>query len=334
VTNTAPAAAAATAAHHPATHHQAFREEASLKAFTKSGSGPTTTFSLVLVSVTIAVLSMSMDAVPRYSHDAFFAGIALTILLAVVVGRVVDALKNSPWRLVVSLVMPTVFGAVIGMVVQAIVLQDVGGSFAAAVRDLGGLIDTTEPVGWIAGGIILGGLPALIVAVFLLFAGRAIRKLAGHDASEGFGVVYTGGAGLIAGFGLVLVDGIAVPPLFIVAMLSSVSLLIAVLVDGSRVRFLRKVYAGNGDGYDIVPADRFANDPSLAPMVANAGSQSVLVRVENKLGSYRAAAAAPIALVAETEYDTLRPLLRRRIAATAMLVAMFALGGLSALTHI
>lgn len=311
---------------------RAQREALALSAFTK-GSGPSTTLPLVLASVTIAVLSMSLDAVPRYSHDAFFAGIVMTIVLAVVVGRVVDMLKNSPYRLFVSLFMPTTFGAVIGMVVQTIVWKDVGGSWATAVRDLGGLVDTTEPVGWIASGIVLGGLPALLVTVFLLIAGRTVKKLVGHDASEGFGVIYTGGAGLVAGFGLVLSDGIAVPPLLVVTVISALTIFVALLVDGSRVRFLRKVYAGHGDGYDIVPADRFASDPSLAPMVANAGAHSVLVRLD-PLGSYRAAAAEPIAFVAETEVETLRPLLRRRIAASAMLVAMVMLGGISALSQL
>jgi hypothetical protein len=311
------------------------RETMTLKAFTRTGSGPKATFSLVLASVTIAVMSMSMDAVPRYSHDAFFVGIALTVVLAASVGKVVDLLKgSSSLRLAATLLLPTICGAAIGMIVQALVLNEVGTSWANAVKDLGGLVDTTRPIPWILSGVVLGGLPALVVTVFLGLATRAIRKLTGHDASEGFGVAYTGCAGLAAGFGLVLVDGVAVPPLFIVTIISAVALLVALLVDGSRVRFLRKVYAGQGEGYDIVPADRFAQDPTLAPMVANAGTASVLVRVEGRVGSYRAAAVEPIALVGENEASTLRPLLRRRIAASCMLVAMLMLAGLSALAHV
>lgn len=310
------------------------REEATLRAFTSASSGPKTTFPLVLAAVTIAALSMSLDAVPRYSHDAFFAGIVLTIVLATVIGKVIDLLKTSPWRLGASILMPSACGALIGMVVQAIVLADVGSSWSNAVKDLGGLVDTTAPVSWIASGIVLGGLPALLVSIFLVLASRAIHRVTGHDASEGFGVAFTGIAGLVAGFGLLVVDEFATPPLFAVTIASAVTLVVILLVDGSRIRFLRSVYAGRGDGFDIVPAGRFTSDPSLAPMVANAGSAAVLVRVERRVGSYRAAGAEPIALVAETEDETLRPLLRRRIAAASLLVAMFILATASALMHV
>lgn len=315
------------------------REDRALAAFTTAGSRPTTTFPLVLVAVTVSVLSMSLDAVPRYSESAFFAGLVLTIILAVIAGKIVDAFGDSPFRFVGTLILPTLFGAFIGTTVQALVLVDVGTSWSNAIKDLGGLVDTTEPIPWVASGIVLGGVPALLVATFLVLASRSIRRLTGHDASEGFGVAFTGFAGLLAAFGLVFVRGpggsacaVAVPPLLFVAGASALTVLVSLLVDGSRVRFLREVYAGHDRGFDIIPADRFANDPSLCPIVAKAGSKSVLVRVANA-GSYRAAAAEPIALVGETERDTLRPLLRRRAAATAMLVAMAALGGLSAIAH-
>lgn len=307
-------------------------DDAALRAFTKTGSGPRTTFPLVLVAVTVSVLSMSLDAVPRYSHDAFLAGLVLTVLLAFATGKVVDAFAGSPFRLVAALGLPTLFGALIGTVVQTLVLVDVGTSWSHAVRDLGGLVDTTKPIEWIAAGLVLGGVPALVVAGFLVVASRSIRRLTGNDASEDFGVAFTGFAGLLAAFGLVLVDGIGVPPLLFVALAAVVTIVTTLLVDGSRLRLLRKVYSGQGAGFDIVPADRFAKDPSLAPMVAKAGSASVLVRVDR--GSYRAAAVEPVALLGETESDTLRPLLRRRAAAMAMLLAILALGGLSLLAHV
>ena len=269
------------------------RGDATLRAFTQTKARPTTTFPLVLVAVTVSVLSMSLDAVARYSHDAFFAGILLTVMLAIVAGKVVDTLEGSPYRIVPTVLLPTTFGAAIGMVVQALVLKDVGTSMTNAVKDLGGLVDTTAPLPWVASGIVLGGVPALLVSVFLVLASRSLRRLVGHDASEGFSVAFTGFAGLLATFGLGLVDGIATPPLLFVAIAAALALLVAILVDGARIRFLRKIYAGQTTGFDIVPAQRFANDPSLAPIVANAGSASVLVRFEGDIGSYRAAAAEP-----------------------------------------
>jgi hypothetical protein len=288
----------------------------------------------VLASVTIATLSMAMDAVPRYSHDAFFVGIALTILLSVVVGVVLNALRGSRHRLLGTLVLPTAAGGVIGMVVQGLVLNDVGTSWSAAIKDLGGLVDTASPLSWVLAGVILGGLPALCVTVFLLLGSRALRRLTGHDAAEGFSVAFTGMVGVLAGLGLVLVDDIAIPPLFIVMIASAISLLVALLVDGARIQLLRRVFNGPGaDGFDIVPLDQFARTNDLAPVVGNAAARSwgVLVRVGR--GDYRSAAAEPIALVADSEDATLRPLLRRRIAATCMLLGMAGFGALSLLAH-
>ncbi|MCW5836583.1 MAG: hypothetical protein KIS78_29560 [Labilithrix sp.] len=318
--------------HAPATSPSPSSGDA-LEAFTRSGSGPTVTFPLTLTAVTVSVLSMSLDAVPRYSHDAFFAGLFLTVVLAVVAGKTIGAIAAPSLRLVATLLVPTASGAVIGAVVQALVLGDVGPSSSSALRDLGGLVDTTDPVPWIASGIVLGGVPALLVSAFLVAASRSIRARTAHDAAEGFGVAFTGFAGLAAAAGLVLVDGISLPPLLFVAIASAVALGVALLVDGARLRFLRRVYAGRCAGVDVVPAERFARDPSLAPLVANAGAASMLVRVRQDPRSYRAAAAEPLALVGGSERETLRPLLRRRAAAAAVLVAMSALAGLAALAH-
>jgi len=79
--------------------------------------------------------------------------------------------------------------------------------------------------------------------------------------------------------------------------------------------------------YDVVPADRFQHDPSIAPMVAQRGQRSaphVLVRVDRRVGSYRSAAAEPIALIADTEQETTRPLRRRRVAAMGVLCGILA----------
>jgi hypothetical protein len=101
---------------------------------------------------------------------------------------------------------------------------------------------------------------------------------------------------------------------------------------GSRIRFLRKVYAGEDGRFEVMPAQRFARDPHLAPMVANAGSAAMLVRVDRN-DAYRTAAVEPIALIAESEKEALRPLLRRRAAATSLLVGMLLLGSLATVAH-
>jgi hypothetical protein len=62
-------------------------------------------------------------------------------------------------------------------------------------------------------------------------------------------------------------------------------------------------------------------------MVAQLGPGSaphVLVRIDRRVGSYRSAAAEPIALIADTEHETTRPLRRRRVAAAAVLFGIVA----------
>jgi hypothetical protein len=294
------------------------------------------------VSVTIAVLAMHGDLVAKYSLDAFWAGIAATAGLAVAIGHGVARIPAARTRMAAALVLPTIGGALVGVIVQAIVLvslRDQGG--AMAIKDLGGLVDSTEPISWLAAGLLLGALPALAVSAFLVLSARALRGLVGSDAAEGFNVAFTGGAGLLAAVGLVIVDPWELPPLLGVCVLASVSMLVSFLVDGARLRFLGEVWAGATGGserhvrsaYEVVPADRFMHDTALAPIVTKAGAVSVLVRVDRRVGSYRAAAAEPIALLADTEVATTRPLRRRRLAALAVLGAMAASGGLAVLTQ-
>ena len=316
--------------------------EAVVQAFTRLGTAPKATFPLALASVTIAVLAMHGDLVAKYSMAAFWVGIFATLCLAVVVGRTVSAISRPRARMAAALVLPTLGGALVGVMVQAVVLMAVRDeSGTMAVKDLGGLVDSTEPVSWLLAGIVLGALPALLVSAFLMLAARALRRLTGNDAAEGFNVAFTGCTGLLAAFGLVIVEPWELAPLFVVTVLAGMSTLIAFLVDGARLRFLVDVWAGIGAGpnnhartsYEIVPADRFMHDPSLAPIVAKAGAVSVLVRVDRRVGSYRSAAAEPIALLADTEAATTLPLRRRRTAAVAVLAGMIAAGGLAVVTQ-
>ncbi len=303
------------------------RDVTALEAFTKKASTPKTTFALILVSVAVASLSLSLDEVERYKPGAFIVGVGLAGLFAVIVAKGIEAVKDPLWRTTATVVLPTACGGVIGVVVQAMVLLEVGTSWDMAVKDLGGLVDTVHPVPWLMAGLLLGGLPALVVSGFLLLAGRAVKRLVGHDASEGFGVAFIGASGLISSFGLFIVKGMAVAPLFLVTVASAITVLVAILIDGSRIAFLRRVYAHTGEGFDIVPAEQFAHDPTLAPMVAAAGGGSVLVRLPK--AEYRAAAMEPIALLADTEEETLRPLLRRRTAGAVLLVATVAMSALA-----
>lgn len=312
-------------------------------AFTRLGAPPRPTFPLALASVTVAVLAMHADLVAKYSMAGYWAGIFAALLLAVGVGHTVSILRTPRTRMIAALVLPTAGGAIVGMIVQAVVLGSVtSGEAIIAIKDLGGLVDSTEPVSWILSGLILGALPALGVSVFLMLAARALRRLGGNDAAEGFGVAFTGGAGLLAALSLAVVEPWEAVPLVAVVILASLSVLLAFLVDGARLRFLRHVWAGvvNGDnqqtrtGYEVVPAERFQYDPSLAPMVTDAGAAHVLVRVDRRVGSYRSAAAEPIALLADTELATTRPLRRRRLAAAMVMLGIITATGLSTARYI
>ena len=271
------------------------------------------------MSVTIAVLAMHGDLVAKYSLEAFWIGVAATAVLAIVVGRVVSAIPNARTRMTAALALPTIGGALVGVIVQAVVLF--------AIRDAAGALAIKD----------LGGLAWSIVSVFLMLAARALRSLVGNDAAEGFNVAFTGCAGLLAAGSVLVVAPWEVPPLLVVCALAATSMLVAFLVDGARLRFLKDVWAGASSdpgshvrtGYEVVPADRFMHDPSLSPIVTKAGAVSVLVRIDRRVGSYRAAAAEPIALLADSEDATTRPLRRRRAATVAVLATMALSGALS-----
>ncbi len=307
-------------------------------AFTRAPQKPRTTFPLVLCAVTLAVVAMHADAVMRYSTEAFWAGIVATMALATAVGVLLDRIHTPLARSAATILLPTVAGAIIGVVVQGLVLLAVRSMVGTdgepiIVRDLGGFVDTTEAATWLLGGVLLGAVPALVVCLFLGLAARALKRLVGNDASEGFTVAFTGAVGVVSGFALVLVDRTEAAPLLVVLAGSIVALLVALLVDGSRIAFVKRVFAGEDGAFEIVPQTRFADDRSLASLVSDAGTASVLVRVDRTPGSYRSAAAEPIALLGETEELTLRPLHRRRVAAGAMLGAMSVLGALAAAAH-
>ncbi len=310
--------------------------ERAVLAFTRLGAAPRPTFPLALAAVTVATVAMHADFVARYSLLAFWAGIFATLALALVVGHAVSVIRTPRGRIIASLLLPTAGGAVVGMIVQAVVLASVSsGDSLVALKDLGGLVESTEPVSWILAGVVLGALPALAVSAFLVLAARALRRLVGNDAAEGFGVAFAGGAGLLAALSLAIVEPWEMLPLLAVILLAALSVLCAFLVDGARLGFLRHVWSGVVSGandhrrttYDVVPAERFQHDPSIAPLVAQRGQRSaphVLVRVDRRVGSYRSAAAEPIALIADTEQETTRPLRRRRIAAVGVLCGIVA----------
>jgi hypothetical protein len=283
-------------------------------------------------------LALHADMVAKYSLAAFWVGVIAALLLAIGVGHAVSAIPGVRARFAAALLLPTLGGAIVGVLVQAAVLVAVR-TDALMVRDFGGLVDSSEPVTWLLAGVVLGAMPALAISLFLVLAARALRRLVGNDAAEGFGVAFTGGAGLLAALGLVLVEPWELPPLVVVTALAGLSVLLAFLVDGARLRFLRHVWAGLAGGgqshartaYEVVPAGQFVHDPSLAPIVTQAGAAHVLVRVDRRVGSYRDAAAEPIALLADTELATTRPLRRRRAAALALVAGMMSTGALALL---
>jgi hypothetical protein len=294
-----------------------------------------------LISVTVAVLALHLDHVARYSGDAFAVAVVATIALAWAVARAVSAAPAGAWRTLAATLLPAIGGALVGCVVQALVLRGVDPT-GDPVSDLQGLVDTSQPVAWIASGIVLGAVPALAVSIFLLLAARALKKLTGHDASEGFSVAFTGASGLLAALGIVVVDAGEAAPLVAVAGASLVALVVATLVDGARLRLLRQAWAGADGAFAIVPAARFGAAPSLAPIVSGGGGvgasggarANVLVKVDRRPGSYRGAAAEPLALVGDTEEASTRPLRRRRATALSLVAAIAIVSALGALAHV
>jgi hypothetical protein len=309
-----------------------------IDAFTGS-RGPHTprmTVPLVLASVTVATLAMWVDDVSRYSATAVHVGVGLAFGFGVVLDEVLCVLARRPGRrLLATILAPVTFGVVIGMAIQSVVLGEAG----PIVKDLGGRVSTDAPGPWIASGALLGGLPAFLVAGFVLIAARSLRRVRGLDASDDFGVTFLGACGVVAGLGLDFVDfqgafepyepyeradsvaGAALP-LLGVTLVSFVMLLRALLADSARIRLVRRLYAGQISDVEVAPADRFADDPSLRRMVSDAREGAVVVRLHHN-ASYREGAAEALALVSETLEETLRPLIHRRLLS---LVGLFLMG--------
>lgn len=289
-----------------------------------TGIRPTLTLPLGLFATTITVYAMWVDGVVNFSRPACYLGVLLAAGLSVVTGSVV-ARQRGRSRIAAALLLPMLFGAMIGTVVQAAVL---GSGTPAA--DLNGLITTAAPLPWLAGGIPLGAFPALLVAAFLLAGGRVVRRLAGFDASEATAVAFGGAAGVLAALGLhVVADRALRDPLLAVVAIAEVAILVALVTDAGRIRFLRGVYAGTTD-FDVVPAARFGNAPSLTALVANAGSTCVLVR-RPPPGGYRASAGEPLGFLGDSERATLAPLLRRRVVAMVVLAVLTVFAGTATL---
>lgn len=290
-----------------------------------TGIRPTLTLPLGLFATTITVFALWVDGVAGFSRPAVYLGVLLAAGLSVVTGSVV-ARQRGRSRIATALLLPMLFGAMIGTVVQAAVLAS-----GNPARDLNGLIATTEPLGWLAGGVPLGAFPAALVAGFLLVAGRVVRRYAGFDASEAAAVVFGGGAGVLAAVGLhVIADHTLRGTLLGAVAVAELAVLVAIVTDVGRIRFLRGVYAGTTD-FDIVPAARFGAGATFTSLVANAGTACVLVR-RPPPGGYRAAAGEPLGFLGDSEKATLAPLLRRRVVALVVLVVLTSVAG-SATLH-
>lgn len=307
-------------------------DEGMVRSLTR-GMRPTLTLPLALFATTITAYAMWVDGVAGFSRPAVYLGVLLAAGLSVVTGSVV-ARQRGRSRVAAALLLPMLFGAMIGTVVQAAVLAS-----GNPARDLNGLIATTEPLGWVAGGIPLGAVPAAVVAGFLLLAGRVVRRYAGFDASEAAAVVFGGGAGILAAVGLhVIADPTLRGTLLGAVAVAELAVLVALVTDVGRIRFLRGVYAGT-TGFDVVPAARFGSgatftaplsSPQAGPLVANAGTACVLVR-RPPPGGHGAAAGEPLGFLGNSEKATLAPLLRRRVVALVVLVVLTTVAGTATL---
>jgi hypothetical protein len=283
--------------------------------------------------VTVTTIALEIDHVPEFSRNAFVLGLVLASGLGFVLGNVLDVLARRPGRRTLAmLLLPAAFGAFVGMAVQAVMLGEVDPAAPAVLKDFGGLVATTSPAAWIGSGIVLGSLPALGVSAFLLLAARALRRTPGNDASDRFRLAFVGGTGVVAALALTSVHwnrALTGAPLAGVALVAAGSLLVALRSGSQRLRLLRRVYAGQIEGVEIVPRETFGEGVELLPQLTPAGGNAVLVHTRRD-ADYRGASREPVALLSEAAAPTLRWLGRHQLTAATLAGTIGALLSMSA----
>jgi hypothetical protein len=299
-----------------------------LAALSRPPARPRLTFPLMLVSVTVTTIALAVDGVPQLSPHAYVLGFILASGLGFVLGNVLDVLARRPGRRTLAmLLLPAAFGALIGMAVQAVMLGEFDPAQPAVLKDFGGLIATTSPTTWIAGGIVLGSIPALAVSAFLLLAGRALRRTPGNDASNRFSLGFVSATGVVAALALMSLhasrDALVGLPLTGVALVALGSLTRAIHESGRRLRLLRKAYAGQLDGVEIVPRECFGEGAEQLPQLTPAGvwAHAVLVRTRRD-ADYRGASREPVALLSDGPGPTLAWLRGHRATAATLAVTI------------
>jgi len=216
-------------------------------------------------------------------------------------------------------------GAVVGAASQGYLALRLGGRGQVW---LAGMSLGHDPFTLMMVGAVLGALAGVVAFVALGLGLRALRALPPVlDAGEKLGVPALAIATVAAAALPLVLDAEELVPAAAVAGLGLAGLVVLARRDGARRAFVTRVFAGTEPGVEIVRHASAADRASLACVADVPRGETVLVMASPQ--SYRTAArGASLMLLADTERETLAPIVaRHRVASGAALagIALLAL---------
>ena len=262
-----------------------------------------------LFSALLALAAMRALGTPDLDPVAYVVGIASAGVLGLGTVKALHWLQTVPRLRGVSWMIVPLAGGVVGMIVQAVL--------CARAPDerpilLSTGLSTFEPVSWILCGLPLGGIPALLAAGVLGVALRVVAPTGTQDSRERMTVPFAGGCALLAAGALAAARSIEVPALSAVLVLAILALVQVLASDRARMRWLRGVFSGEDESFEIIPLSDCPGAGDLPAAVGAVFPRAAIVKIDRE-AAYRGAARMPYASTAATPYEAMLPLLRRRL---------------------
>jgi hypothetical protein len=257
-----------------------------------------------LVGALAAYAIMRMAETDWLDRVAFYAGIAAAAIFGAASAWGVQRLSKEPRFRAARIFLVPLAGALVGMMVQAILLRE---PTTYAGTPVG--LTKTDPVTWILVGAPLGAAPAILVGILLHVALRLSGRVPPLDARERMLLPVAGTCLVFAAAMIRFARGTDVPALAVVGLFAAGTLVQTALRDRARARWLDAVFAGHGS-HGVVPIADVASVSDLPAFVSGAPLEGAIVRFHGETG-YRAISRTAIATTAMATSAAIRPLKTR-----------------------
>lgn len=264
-----------------------------------------------LVALAVAATMMEISGTAFFDPRVFRIGLVTATSAGAFMGFVISRIRTPRRHAAQISVAILVVGAIVGIVLQAMMLSH-----------------TEIDFGVVARGGALGMIPAALVAVATYAAHRMASPVPAHDASIRVLVPFAGVTAFVSAvaIGFARAEELAVAgTLFGAAILSLATVL---LVDHRRVRWLADLFAGK-TAYEVVDDPRAPSFPEV-PLVVSAVFPRAFVMQSAGNVDYRNVARTPWARLAPTLGETIAPIRKRRTLVLQLVAGTMACAGLSA----